>query len=85
MIVAKTLFISKKILTPILKLEAYKKAPLMSKHLLSIIFFWFNHPVVPDTTGNPMSRHRLILLKAASGVLNSIATSAHCKSLGLNS
>ena len=75
-ILARILFISKKILTPILKLDAYKKAVSEASHIATASWYFSSHPVVPATTGIPLCKALEILAKALLGVLNSIAISA---------
>ena len=54
-------------LTPMEKLDAYKKAVSFSLQSVSAFIFWSSQPVVPQTTGTPSSSALLILSMAASG------------------
>src|SRR5688572_7407560 len=59
-----------------LKFEAYKKLPPFFSHKAFASGIRCCQPVEPETTGMPFSRQYLILSKAASGWVNSMATSA---------
>ena len=72
---ANFLLISKKILTPKLKFEAYRKAPFFELQYETISSYLSSQPVVPEITGILASRARLILSTAVEGKLKSIATS----------
>src|SRR5438309_1065989 len=73
---ASCLLISKKILTPMLKLLVCRKLPFFCRQYCFISSRWVFQPVEPETTGTPKSRHFLTLSYALSGPVNSIATSA---------
>jgi len=73
---ASFLFNSKNKFTPMLKLLAYKKEPFLFSQSDLISSQCSSQPVLPLTTGTPISKHCVMFFIAAFGFVNSMATSA---------